>query len=108
MPESSATGCRTRLQGHHGERDSRRRDPDGSLGPLTPEQVQERRDRYPAGKESSPEEIAAAVRFLCSDEARTITGVELPVDRGIGVCLLKHNKDWIANDPYNVKYWEKK
>lgn len=76
--------------------------------PLTPEQVQGRRDRYPAGKESSPEEIAAAVRFLCSDEARTITGVELPVDRGIGVCLLKHNKDWIANDPYNVKYWERK
>lgn len=76
--------------------------------PLTPEQVQERRDRYPAGKESSPEEIAAAVRFLCSDEARTITGVELPVDSGIGVCLLKYNKDWIANDPYNVKYWEKK
>ena len=56
----------------------------------------------------SKEEIAAAVRFLCSDEARTITGVELPVDRGIGVCLLKHNKDWIANDPYNVKYWERK
>ena len=62
----------------------------------------------PLGRIAQPEEIAAAVRFLCSDEARTITGVELPVDRGIGVCLLKYNKDWIANDPYNVKYWEKK
>jgi len=75
---------------------------------LTDAQVQERRDRYPAGKESSTDEIAAAIRFLCSDEARTITGIEMPVDSGIGVCLLKYNKDWITNDPYNVKYWEKK
>ena len=75
--------------------------------PLSPEEVQERRDRYPAGKESSPDEIAAAVAFLASEEARTVTGVEMPVDSGIGVCLLKYNKNWIQNDPYNVKYWEK-
>jgi len=75
---------------------------------LTPEQVQERRDRYPAGRESSTDDIAAAVAFLASDEARTVTGIEMPVDSGIGVCLLKYNKDWIQNDPYNVKYWEKK
>ena len=76
--------------------------------PLTPEQIQERRDRYPAGKESSPEEIADVVAFLCSESARTITGIEMPVDSGIGVCLLKYNKNWIENDPYNVKYWEEK
>ena len=75
---------------------------------LTPEQVQERRDRYPAGMESTPDEIAAAVAFLCSEGARTITGIEMPVDSGIGVCLLKYNKNWIENDPYNVKYWEEK
>lgn len=75
---------------------------------LTEGEVQERRDRYPSGKESSPDEIAAAVAFLASDEARTITGVEMPVDSGIGVCLLKYNKNWIENDPYNVKYWEKR
>ena len=75
---------------------------------LTPEQVRERRDRYPAGRESSPEEIAETVFFLSGDAARTITGIEMPVDSGIGVCLLKYNKNWIENDPYNVKYWEKK
>ena len=74
---------------------------------LTDEQVQERRDRYPAGRESSPEEIAETVFFLSGDAARTITGIEMPVDSGIGVCLLKYNKNWIENDPYNVKYWEK-
>lgn len=75
---------------------------------LTPEQVRERRDRYPAGRESSPDDIAAAVSYLASDEARTVTGIEMPVDSGIGVCLLQYNKNWIENDPYNVKYWEKK
>jgi len=75
---------------------------------LTDEQVQERRDRYPAGRESSTDDIAAAVAFLASDEARTVTGIEMPVDSGIGVCLLQYNKNWIQNDPYNVKYWEKK
>ena len=75
---------------------------------LTPEQVRERRDRYPAGRESSPDDIAAAVAYLASDEARTVTGIEMPVDSGIGVSLLQYNKNWIENDPYNVKYWEKK
>lgn len=76
--------------------------------PLTPEEVQARRDRYPAGRESFPDDIAAAVAFLASDEARTITGIEMPVDSGIGACLLQYNKGWIQNDPNNVKYWEKK
>jgi len=73
---------------------------------LTDEEVAARRARWPAGKESSPDEIAAAVAFLCSDSAMTITGAEIPVDSGIGVCLLQYNKDWMQNDAYNVKYWE--
>lgn len=75
---------------------------------LTDDEIAARRARWPAGVESTPDDIAAMVAYLCSDAARTITGTEIPVDSGIGVCLLQYNKDWMKNDEYNVKYWEKK
>lgn len=37
----------------------------------------------PLGRIGRPEEIAAAIAFLASDEARFITGVSLPVDGGV-------------------------
>lgn len=74
---------------------------------LSEEEVAKRRARWPVGRESTPEQIADAVAFLCSDAAGTISGAEIPVDSGIGACLLAYNKDWMKNDPYNVKYWEK-
>jgi NAD(P)-dependent dehydrogenase (short-subunit alcohol dehydrogenase family) len=35
------------------------------------------------GREGAPEEVANAVAFLLSDEARYITGIDLPVDGGV-------------------------
>ncbi|MDA8298050.1 MAG: SDR family oxidoreductase [Actinomycetota bacterium] len=38
---------------------------------------------YPLGRVGTPEDIAAAAAFLCSDEARWITGAVLAVDGGL-------------------------
>jgi NAD(P)-dependent dehydrogenase (short-subunit alcohol dehydrogenase family) len=38
--------------------------------------------RYPLGRFGLPEEIAAAILFLASDEAAFVTGIALPVDGG--------------------------
>ena len=39
----------------------------------------------PLGRFGAPEDIAGAVRFLCSDEASFITGEVLLVDGGLGM-----------------------
>lgn len=38
---------------------------------------------YPLGRVGEPEDIAAAIAFLASDDASWITGVTLPVDGGV-------------------------
>jgi meso-butanediol dehydrogenase/(S,S)-butanediol dehydrogenase/diacetyl reductase len=41
------------------------------------------RERMPLGAPEDPEGVAAAMAFLASDDARLITGVNLPVDAGL-------------------------
>jgi 3-oxoacyl-[acyl-carrier protein] reductase len=52
---------------------------------LTEEQTGLILGNTPLGRLGSPEDVARAVRFLCSDEAAFITGDVLPVDGGLGI-----------------------
>ena len=60
----------------------------------TEAEKEERRLHWPLGRESYPEDIAKAVCFLASDDARTVTGTSLVVDSGVSACLLNYVKDW--------------
>jgi NAD(P)-dependent dehydrogenase (short-subunit alcohol dehydrogenase family) len=53
-----------------------------------PEKLQERHDMVPIGAMGDGWDVAYAVLFLASDEAKYITGVELPIDGGLAASLL--------------------
>jgi meso-butanediol dehydrogenase/(S,S)-butanediol dehydrogenase/diacetyl reductase len=40
-------------------------------------------ERMPLGRIAMPDDIAAVIAFLASDDARFVTGVILPVDGGV-------------------------
>ncbi|OIV38935.1 3-oxoacyl-[acyl-carrier-protein] reductase [Mangrovactinospora gilvigrisea] len=52
---------------------------------LTEEQREAYAKQVPLGRAAAPEEIAATVRFLSSDDAAYITGAVIPVDGGLGM-----------------------
>jgi 3-oxoacyl-[acyl-carrier protein] reductase len=51
----------------------------------SPEQRNERGRQIPLGRLGSPEEVAAAIAFLASPEARYVTGATIPVNGGLRV-----------------------
>ena len=59
---------------------------------ISEEEAAHRRANWPLGIESTGEDIANAVYFLSSEQAKTITGAELAVDSGLLSCLLSYSK----------------
>lgn len=54
-------------------------------GELSPERQAKILEQIPLGRYTAPEEVAAVVRWVASDEAAYLTGAVLPVDGGLGM-----------------------
>ena len=49
-----------------------------------PRKLQKFKERIPLGRPAKPEEVAAVIAFLASEDASFVNGVILPVDGGLG------------------------
>jgi 3-hydroxybutyrate dehydrogenase len=49
---------------------------------VTTQQVRVLAEKQPMAQFSTPEQVGALAVFLCSEQARTITGAPLPIDGG--------------------------
>jgi NAD(P)-dependent dehydrogenase (short-subunit alcohol dehydrogenase family) len=55
-----------------------------------PQHRKEDQEQHPAGRVGTPEDIAEAALFLCSDKAGFITGQSLTIDGGMTVKMIYH------------------
>ncbi len=59
--------------------------------------------QYPVRRTGLPDDIAAGIAFLCTDDASFITGVVLPIDGGLSIQLQENIvmdvKDFIVENP---------
>ena len=69
----------------HGQRDRPGADRDADAGRHGCRRARPADEEDPGAAHGGPTDIAAAAAFLCSEEARYITGVVLDVDGGIGI-----------------------
>ncbi len=59
-----------------------------------PENVaNERRARYPIGREATEQEIANAVYYLGTDLSASVSGTDLTIDSGLSACVLPYKKE---------------
>lgn len=56
----------------------------------TPHHSKEDKEQHPVGRVGTPEDIAEAALFLCSDKAGFITGQSLTIDGGMTVKMIYH------------------